>query len=133
MACVAAMGVAAVAAQGASVGDDPVGGCDPDHRRGAWLSVCRGGHAHGRYIQPRFGHRPHGQRLARGLRHSCCFDPTEIFPPEQSQIPSLSDQIHLSLHTNKPHRENGESGRPVLYALFRGRVLLLGVSLVSSK
>ena len=51
-AAAAAMETAAVAAQGASVAGDPVAGCDLDHRRGAWLRVCRGGLAHGRHIQP---------------------------------------------------------------------------------
>ena len=63
----AAVVVAAVAAQDASAADGPVAGCDLDHRHGAWLSVCRGGLAHGLHLQPRFGRRPHGQRLVRGL------------------------------------------------------------------
>ena len=53
-----AMGAVAVATQGAAIVDDPVAGCDLDHRRGAWLSVCRGGLAHGLHLQPRFGRRP---------------------------------------------------------------------------
>ena len=81
-AAAAAMGAAVVAAQGASVADDPVAGCDLDHRRGAWLSVCRGGLAHGLHLQPRSGRRPHGQPLARGLRPSTSLDPTRSSPPE---------------------------------------------------
>ena len=95
--------VAAVAAQDASVADDPVAGCDLDHRRGAWLSVCRGGLAHRLHLQPRFGRRPHGQWLARGLRYSSSLDPTESSPPEQAHFPGLSDQVPLSLRINEPH------------------------------
>ena len=47
-----AMGAAGVAAQGASVADDPVAGCGLDHRRGAWLSICRGNLAHGLHLPP---------------------------------------------------------------------------------
>ena len=125
VAAVAAMRAAAVAAQGASVA-----GCDLDHPRGASLSVCRGGLAHGLHLQPRFGRRPHEQRLARGLRHSSSLDPTGSSPPEQSHLPGLSNQVHLSLRTNESHREFEELGCSVLYVLSRGRVLLLGVSLV---
>ena len=118
---------AATAAIGAAVADDPVAGCDLDHRRGAWLSVFCGDLAHGLHFQPRFGRHPHGQRRARGLRHSSSLDQTESSPPEQAHFPGLSDQVlHLSLRTNKPHRGIGELGRPVLYVLFHGRVLLLG-------
>ena len=52
VACVTAMGAAGVAAQGASVADDPVAGCGLDHRRGAWLSICRGNLAHGLHLPP---------------------------------------------------------------------------------
>ena len=69
--------VAAVAAQDAFVADDSVVGCDLGHLRDAWLSVGRGGLAHGLHLQPRFGCRPHGQRLARALRYFSSFDPTE--------------------------------------------------------
>ena len=44
--------VATVAAQDASVADDPVAGCDLDRRRGAWLSVCRGGLTQGSPSSP---------------------------------------------------------------------------------
>ena len=54
VAAIAAMGAAGVAARGASVADDLVAGCDLDHRRGTWLSVCRGSLAHGLHLQPRF-------------------------------------------------------------------------------
>ena len=111
-AAAAAIGVTvvdgAVAAQGASVEGDSVAGYDLDHRRGAWLSVCRGGLAHGLNRQPRFGRRPHGQGLARGLRHPSSLGPSGSSPPEQSFLPGLSHQIHLSLHTNEPHRESEE-------------------------
>ena len=80
---VAAMGAAGVAAQGSSVADDPVAGCDLDHRRGAWLSVCQGGLAYGLHLQIRFGRCLHGQRLARGLRYSSSLGPTGSSPPEQ--------------------------------------------------
>ena len=125
--------VAAVAAQGTSVEGDPVAGCDLDHPRGAWLSVCRGGLAHGLNRQPRFGRRPHGQGLARGLRHPSSLGPTGSSPPEQSFFPVLSHQIHLSLHTNEPHQESEELGRPVLYVLSRGRVLSRDALSVSPK
>ena len=74
--------MAAVAAQDASVADDSLAGCDLDHRHGAWLSVCRGGLAYGFHLQPRFGRRPHGQRLARGLRYFSSLNLTGSFPPE---------------------------------------------------
>ena len=48
----AAVVVAAIAAQDPSVADDPAAGCDLDHRRGAWLSVCRGGLATGSTVSP---------------------------------------------------------------------------------
>ena len=107
--------VAAVAALDASVAEDLIAGYDLDHRRGAWLSVCRGGLAHGLHLQPRSGRRPHGQRLARGLRHSSSLGPTESSPPEQSLPPGLTDRNHFSLRTNEPHREIVELGRLVLY------------------
>ena len=116
--------VAAVAAQGASIAGDPVP---------AWLSVCRSDLSHGLNLQPRFGRRPHGQRLARGLRRTSSLGPTGSSPPEQSCLPGLSHQIHLSLHTNEPHRESEELGRPVLHVLSRGRVLSRDVSSVSPK
>ena len=78
----AAVVVAAVVAQDASVADDPVAGCDLDYRRSAWLSVCRGSLAQGLHLQLRFSRRPHGQRLARGLRHPSSFNPTASSPPE---------------------------------------------------
>ena len=84
VAAVAAIGVAGVVAQGASVADGPVAGCDLDHRCGAWLSVCRGGLAHGLHLQLRFGRCPHEQRLARGLRRSASLGPTGSSPPEQA-------------------------------------------------
>ena len=104
----AAVVVAAVVAQDASVAYDPGAGCDLDHRRGAWLSVYRGGLAHGLHLQLRFSRRPHGQRPALGLRHSSSLDPTASSPPEQSHFPCLSNQIRLSLRTNQPHREIGK-------------------------
>ena len=57
---VAGMGVASVVCQGAYVTDSSVAGCDLDHRCGTWLSVCRGGLAHGLHLQPRFGRCSHG-------------------------------------------------------------------------
>ena len=78
---VAAMGVAGFAAQGASVADDPVAGCDLDHRRDACLSVCLADLAHVLHLQPRFGRCPHEQRLARGLRDSTSSGPTGNSPP----------------------------------------------------
>ena len=90
VAAVPAMRAAAVAAQGASVA-----GCNLDHLRGASLSVCRGGLAHGLHLQPRFGRRPYEQRLARGLKHSSSLDPTGSSPPKQSHLPGLSNQVHL--------------------------------------
>ena len=128
----AAVVVVAIAVQGASIADDPVAGCDLDHRRGAWLSICRGGHAHGLHLQPRLSHHPHGQRLARGLWQSS-FGPTGSAPPEPSHFPGLSNQVNISLRTNKPQREIGELGRPVLYVSSRGRVMSRGVLPVSSK
>ena len=125
--------VGAVGALDASVVDDPAAGCDLDHRRGAWLSFCRGGLAHGLYLQLWSCRRPHGQRLARGLRHSASLDPTESSPPEQFEPPGLSSRNHFSLRINEPHREIGELGRSVFYVLFRRRVLSLDVSLVSSR
>ena len=108
VAAVAAMGAAAVAAQGESSADNPVAGRDLDHRRGAWLSVCRGDLAHGLHLQPWFGRCPHGQRLARGLRHSSSLGPTGSSPPEQAHFPGLSNHVlHLScVQTNLI----GESG-----------------------
>ena len=92
------------------VADDPVAGCDLDHLRGACLSVCLAGLAHGLHVQPRFG-----QRLARGLRHSSSLGPTGRSPPEQAHFPGLLDQVfHLSLHTGEPHPGNGKSNYPVL-------------------
>ena len=76
--------VGAVATLDAYFVDDPAADCDLDHRRGAWWSVCRGGPAHVLHLQPRFCRRPHGQRLARWLRHSSSLVPTENSPPEQS-------------------------------------------------
>ena len=126
---VAAMGAAGVASQGEYVADDPVACCDLDHRRGACLSVCLAGLAHGLLLQPRFGRCPHGQRLARGLRRSSSLGPTGSSPPEQAHFPGLLNQVfHLSLHTDEPHPGNGKSNCPVLYVSFRGRVSLLGVS-----
>ena len=81
----AAVVVAAVAIQDASVADGPVAGCNFDHRRG--------GLAHGLHLQPRFGRRPHGRWLARGLRHSSSVDPTGSSPPEHFLFPGLSDQV----------------------------------------
>ena len=52
--------IAAVAAQDASVADESVAGYDLNHRRGAWLSVYRGGLVHGLHTQHRFGRRPYG-------------------------------------------------------------------------
>ena len=124
---------AAAAAVGAAVVDGivaVVAGCNLDHRHGVWLSVCCGGLANGLHLQPRFGRRPHGQRLARRLRHSSSLGPTKSSSPEQSLLPGLSNQFYLSLRTNEPHRE---LGRPVLGVLSRGRVLSLDVSSVSSK
>ena len=80
-AAVPAMGAVDVAAQGVSVADGHAAGCDLDHRRGAWLSLCRGGLAHRLHLQPRFGRHPHGQRLALGLRPSSSVDPTEALRP----------------------------------------------------
>ena len=62
----------------------PFAGCDLDHRRGACLAVCLAGHAHGLHLQPRFGRCPHGQRLARGLRHSSSLGPSGNSPLEQA-------------------------------------------------
>ena len=107
--------IAAAAALDASNEDDPVAGYDLDHRCGAWLNVCRGGLAHGLHLQPRFGRRTRGQRLARGLRNFSSFGLTRSSPPEQSLPPGLTDRKHFSLRTNKPHRKIGELGRPVLY------------------
>ena len=59
----------AFAALDASVVDDPAAGCYLDHRRGTWWSVCRGGPTHGLHFQSWVCRRPHGQRLARGLRN----------------------------------------------------------------
>ena len=91
---------AGAATVGAAVVDGSmavVAGCDLDHRRGVYLSVCRVGLAHGLHLQPRFGRRPYGQRVARGLRHSSSLGPTGSSPPEQSLFPGLSNQLHLSL------------------------------------
>ena len=125
--------VSAVTALDASVVDDPTAGCDLDHRRSAWWSICRGGLAHGSHLQPRFCCRPHGQRLARGLRHPSSLGLTESSPPEQFKPPGLSSRNHFSLHINELHREIEELGRSVLYVLFRRRVLSLDVSLVLSR
>ena len=124
---------AAVADLNAYVADDPVAGCDLGYGRGTWLGVSRGGLAHGLHLQPWLGRRPHGQRLARGLRYSSSFGLTESSPPEHSLPPGISHRNHLSLRTNEPHREIEELGRSVLYVLFHGRVLSLDVSLVLSK
>ena len=132
----AAIAAAGAAAVGAAVVDRfvaYVAGCGLDHRRGAWLSVCGGGLAHGLHFQSRFGRRPHGKWLARGLRHSSSLGSTGSSPPEQSLPPGLSHQIPLSLRTNEPLREIGELGRPLLYVSFRGPVLSFDVSLASSK
>ena len=123
---IAATGAAAGVADAdlkASVADDYVAGCDLDHRRGAWLSVCCDGLAHGLHLHPRFGRRSHEQRLARGLRHSSSLGPTESSPPEHSLPPGISHRNHLPLRRNESRRESGELGRSVLYVLFRGRVL----------
>ena len=83
---------AGVAARGASAADAPVAGvayCELDHRRGACLIACLAGLAHGLHLQPRFSRCPHGQRLARGLRHSSALDPTGISPPEQAHFLGL--------------------------------------------
>ena len=116
VASVAGMGAADVAAQGASVADDPVAGCDLGHRRGACLSICLAGLAHGLHLQPRFGRCPRQQRLARGLRFSSSLSPTGSSPPEQAHFPGLLNQVfHLSLHTDETHPGNGKSNCPVLY------------------
>ena len=44
----------------------------------------------------------------------------------------VGQSMGLPSHVTEPHRGIGKSGRPVLDVLFRGRVLLSGVSLVSS-
>ena len=44
--------VASVATLDESVANDPVAGCDLNHRRGAWLSVCRDGFARQLYFSP---------------------------------------------------------------------------------
>ena len=87
--------VGAVATLDTSAAYDPVAGCDLDHHRGAWSSVCRGGLAHRLHLQPRFGRRPHGQRLARGLRHSSSLNPTESSPPVHFQPPGLINRSHF--------------------------------------
>ena len=112
--------VGAVAALNASVADDPVASCNLDHRRDAWLTVCRSGLAHGLHLQPWFGFRRHGQRLLRGLRHSSSLGPTESSPPEQINPPRLTNKNHFPLRINKPHRELGELGRSVFYFWFAG-------------
>ena len=88
-AAVAAVRAAGVAARGASVADDPIAGCDLDHRRGACLSACLAGLAHGFHLQPRFGHCPHGQRLPRGLGHSSSLSPTGSSPPKRAHFPEF--------------------------------------------
>ena len=113
---IAAMGAAGVAARGASVADNPVAGCDLDHGRGACLSVCLAGLAHGNHLQHRFGRCPHGQRLARGLRHSFSLGPTGSSPPKQAHFSGLLNLVfHILLHTDEPHPGNGKSNYPVLY------------------
>ena len=51
-ATVVAMGAAGATARVASAADDPVNGCDLDHRRGACLSVCLAGLAPGSTSSP---------------------------------------------------------------------------------
>ena len=128
-AVVAAMGAAvvggavrAVAALDASVVGGPADGCDLDHRCGACWSVCRGGLAHGLDLQPRFFHRPHEQRLARGLRHSSSLGPTESSPPYQFQPSDLSSQNHFPLLINESRRGIGELNRSVDILRFISRV-----------
>ena len=76
--------VGAVAALDASITDDSVASCNLDRRRGAWLTVCHSGLAHRLHLQPRFVCHPHGQQLARGLRHySFLFYPIESSTPEK--------------------------------------------------
>ena len=125
--------VGAVVALDAYVVDDPADFCDLDHRRGAWRSVCRGGLGHGLRLWPRRCHQSHEQGQARGPRHSFSLSPTESSPPEQFQLPGFSSRNHLSLRLNEPHQGIGELGRSVLKILFRGRVLSLDASLVSSR
>ena len=116
VAAVTAMGTAGVAARSTSIADDPVAGCDLDHRRGACLSVCRAGLAHEFHLQPRFGRCLHGQRLARGLRPSSSLGPIGSSPPEQAHFSGLLNKVYrLSLHTDEPNPGNGKLNYPVLY------------------
>ena len=78
--------VGAVAVLDESVVDGPAAGCDLYPRRGAWRSVCRGGPGHGLRLWPQRYRRPHGQRQARGSRHSSSLGPTESSPPSNSTL-----------------------------------------------
>ena len=121
VAAVTAMGVAGTAAaaaaargvpaEGAPVAD--VVGCD--HCRGACPSACLDGLVRGLHLQPRFGRCPHEQRPARGLRRSFALGLTESSPPEQAQLPSLSNQSLLALRTDESRLGNGTSGYPIQY------------------
>ena len=96
---VAAMGVAAAVGY--------------DHCRGACPSACLAGLVRGLHPQPQFCCCPHGQRPVRGLKRSAALGLTETSPPEQAQLPGLSNQNIFALHTDESRLGNGKSGYPI--------------------
>ena len=103
---VASPWVAGTAARSVSAADVLAADCDHDRCRGARLSACLAGLAHGLHLQSRFSPRPHEQRLTRGTGRSFSFVPTETSPREPAHFPGLSIQSHLSLHTDKSRSGN---------------------------
>ena len=103
VAAVAAMGEAGAAAdRGVPAEGSPVADVvGYDHCRGACPSDCLAGLVRELHLQLRFCRYPHGQRPAPGLRHSSVLSLTETSPPEQAQLPGLSDQSLLALHTDE--------------------------------
>ena len=120
VAAVAAMGVAgagtAAAARGVPAEGAPVADVvGYDHCRGACPRACLAGLVRGLHLQRRFCRCPHGQRPARGLRRSSALGLTETSSPEQGQLPGLSNQSLLALHTDESRLGSGKSGYPIQY------------------
>ena len=112
VAAVAIMEAAGVAARGSSAADDPVAGCDLDHRHGA---CCR---PRPRAPPPALVRPlPAWTTASAWAEDSSFLGPTGSYPPEQAHFPGLLGQvIRLSSHTNEPHTGYGKPNYPVLYA-----------------
>ena len=120
VAAVAAIGVAGVGASAAARGVPAEGApvaavVGYDHCRGACPRACLADLVRGLHLQHRFCRCPHGQRPARWLRRSSALNLTETSSPEQAQLPGLSNQGLLALHTDDSRLGNRKSGYPIQY------------------